>query len=80
MEFVFSWVTCLVEKIFRNLQGIQHLHNEQFKMSRWQQKIIIHINKQENVTHTFKKGNVIETDPKIIQVLETETRILDQLL
>lgn len=43
-------------------------------------KTIIHINKQENVTHTFKKGNVIETDPKITQVLETETKILDQLL
>ena len=47
-------------------------------MSRWQPKII-HMNKQENVTHIFKKGNVMETDLEITLVLESESMILDWL-
>lgn len=35
------------------------------------------MNKPEYMIHTFKKkGNLIETDSKITQVLETETKIL----
>lgn len=38
------------------------------------------MNKQENVIHTLKKSNVIETEPKITQVLKSETMISEQLL
>ena len=46
----------------------------------WQPKIIIHIDKQENMTHTLKKGNLKKTEPKILQVLKFETMISEQLL
>ena len=58
----------------RNKTEPRVINNRAFKMSRIQEKIIVHIKKYKNITHAWKKRQSMENNPKMIQILELATQ------